>query len=607
MHGQGKSAFLFVVGCTIAACTPGGAGEEPTGETTLDIIGGTVAGPGVLEAAAYVPGGCTATLISRWALVTAGHCVCDPDDCAGIDDCYPGWCAPSFPSAGTPPVGSLTFEGVFTPSSPTVRTNADVSGEVFVHPAFSWPSFSTTPGPDIAVVVLDDPIETDAFVTPIAIPMTPITPLAGDSVTIAGYGDCTGGVRTWADVEVSSFGWELAGTSRQEVIVSFADPLIGLCHGDSGGPMILDGRVIGVASTASPSAPYDGSYVATFPDDDSSDPLSETYRTPVRPWIEKYKCPVQDPADDSTFCDDPFCPCQSGEGSCSSDTECLNELGPPPLGPVLRACVEDIGSKMGLPAASDVCWWNALTVKLYSGASFSGLMQQRPEGTWTSFAPLTTIGTSAPSSIKVPPAYAARLCTLTLPPAAPTCTSFFGDVASLPSPHNDNVASVDVQPGARFYSSSSSVWKPPGAAKISNSAEMEPAIGGPVTSLAIAPGILVERCATKTTCGGVRYVKDGPIGGVPPVYWRISKGVTLYSGRGFTGSVDGLPAGSWTASNLNIYFGATEITSLVVAPGMQANICWGPADCRTFTGWAPHVDMAHTDRGVTSIVVSALP
>lgn len=207
---------------SLAACTA--ENVEPSGSSASKIIGGSSdsAHPSVgflrsvmqvgYDGRPYSVGGCTATLIGPTAMLTAAHCATDP---------------------------RLWTEVSFDPVPDQFAAHGApgwISAALIVHPQYDG---DTSHGHDVAVVLLS------------ARPERPVVALAaappvGSTVTAVGYG-------------MSVFGSDGAGAGERRAvdipILGIADrELVGgidgqaTCHGDSGGPILANGALVGTTS-----------------------------------------------------------------------------------------------------------------------------------------------------------------------------------------------------------------------------------------------------------------------------------------------------------------------------------------------------------------------
>jgi V8-like Glu-specific endopeptidase len=131
---------------------------------------GTQIPVGSLEAVGQiVGGGCTATLIGPRTVLTAVHCY------------------------GGPGRSGIVLHSVIPNDDPNTsvneaatRTNVTIMGSVRFHPEFAQRGWNRE---DFAVIDLDQPISAvAASVVPIPIEVPSATPLAGDVLTLVGYG-----------------------------------------------------------------------------------------------------------------------------------------------------------------------------------------------------------------------------------------------------------------------------------------------------------------------------------------------------------------------------------------------------------------------------------
>lgn len=181
---------------------------------------------GQLEAVGTVPG-CTATLVARRLVLTAAHCVC-----------------PSTVNAtGCATRTTFTLHDVLPANGVAPRRNIAIAGTVRVHPEYTQRGWLRE---DYAVVELDQPATALAQVTPMAIEEPHQIPLAGQTLTLVGYGatgaNCSGpGLgKMKMDVPVNASGW--GG-------IQFQNAQMHSCPGDSGGPVLnASQHVVGVAS-----------------------------------------------------------------------------------------------------------------------------------------------------------------------------------------------------------------------------------------------------------------------------------------------------------------------------------------------------------------------
>jgi V8-like Glu-specific endopeptidase len=227
--GLARRAAVIAVAVLVAILASGEAvsAQEPDiGKTEQGLSVGTLVQPGELDAVGRIPG-CTATLITQDLVLTAAHCVCPA---SSLDGC----------ATRT----TFTLDSVFTVADPNTRQAVSIGGDVRVHPEFGMRGWQRE---DLAVVDLDQPAsDLAAGVDPIPVEEPQDTPLAGDVLTLVGYGvsgtgcqqPSPGKQKLSLKVKASSWGGILFQYDGQHV-----------CPGDSGGPVLNDaGHVVGVAS-----------------------------------------------------------------------------------------------------------------------------------------------------------------------------------------------------------------------------------------------------------------------------------------------------------------------------------------------------------------------
>lgn len=198
----------FLLGCTLSqaeALSPGS-----------DLGPGVFPAVGQLVAASPQVGQCTATLIADDLVLTAAHCVCEPDRA--------GYCASRATFAFTPPHG------------------IQIPGTVLAHPEFGLQRWFNE---DIAVIKLDYPAYQKIAIAPITVAPPYQKPLPGDPLQIVGFGrtgsDCRGpSKKKWLPVTL---------TTSEAARLMIKEKGKRACPGDSGAP-ILDqsGQVVGVVS-----------------------------------------------------------------------------------------------------------------------------------------------------------------------------------------------------------------------------------------------------------------------------------------------------------------------------------------------------------------------
>jgi len=171
---------------------------------------------GRLKAAPPRVAPCTATLIADGLVLTAAHCVCEPDKI--------GHCA-----------SRATFE--FSPPY-----NVKIPGTVRVHPEFGLKRWLNE---DLAVIHLDYPSSQYTGIAPITVENPSWIPAPGTPLLLVGFGhtgpDCLGpAVKSLLYVNATE-------VSAARLMIK--QPGKRSCPGDSGGPILNQaGRVVGVMS-----------------------------------------------------------------------------------------------------------------------------------------------------------------------------------------------------------------------------------------------------------------------------------------------------------------------------------------------------------------------
>ncbi len=550
----------------LGAC---GLDDDPAlGAQASELKGGTVVPVGELEAVVRIPG-CTATLVTDTAVLTAAHCVCN--------DAVPAVC-------GT--TTTVTFENVFgvydDPATSfderTTRSNRTITATVKPHPHFSEFGWNTN---DYAVLRLDRHASDEVAVAPVQVEVD--RPAIGDVHTLVGYG------RSGASCE-TAYGTKRRGAlalddiyeapdhyddPRAGATLFFVDNTVMTCPGDSGGPVInADNHVAGVASVGvnAGNAAYDATFAATD-------------------WIADEACPYFEPGRaPSEFCNDALCPCAPAEGDCDATSQC--ELG--------SSCFNDIGSAVGLPAHYDVCWGNDHVVTAYRDGSYGGTSQGFPAGTWAGAA-LSVVGDNTISSVRVKPGYLARLCDTA---TGGTCTTLTASRSTLGS--FDNLAShLRVLPAVTLYQNVGfgGVAQTLGEGTHGSTVLAAGVGNDSASALIAAPGLNIRVCSENGAWGTCKEywgrVSDlgSPLNATTSSV-QVRPGATVYRHIDFAGTAQAFPVGTFTSTAMTSV-GNDTISSLVVAPGYQATVCAhasGAAPCQTYTGWVSFVGPAMNDR-----------
>jgi uncharacterized protein (TIGR03382 family) len=204
----------------LAGCTP------PLSSTEDPIIGGTrstgMAATVMLvsfPASRSVMDTCTAVLVSPTVLLTSAHCVDTPNHPNYLYGVFTGDDATAYPRL-------VDIEPHLVPVS-----------AVHPHPQYSTQSPFYA---DLGVVVLATALPT----TPLPIQRTPLdSTVVGKTAQIVGYGQTTYQQINRARYEATT---TVASIDNDTVVVG--DPQRRACLGDSGGPAIVDGVVIGIDS-----------------------------------------------------------------------------------------------------------------------------------------------------------------------------------------------------------------------------------------------------------------------------------------------------------------------------------------------------------------------
>jgi len=350
------------------------------------------------------------------------------------------------------------------------------------------------------------------------------------------------------------------------------------------------GRVVGVCSHGNNAS------------NSNYDPVAVSYA-----WLREQACPLFSPASpDTAFCSE-LCPCPSAQADCDVDSDC--ESG--------AACIDNVGAGIGFPGFWDVCWATAQVVTMYRDPSFAGPSRELPLGQWD-LADFGSIPNDGPSSFKIPPGLTVRAF------QEAGCwadqQAFSGDTTDIVGPVRDNVSCVRVLPGVTVYDLAGFNG---GGAKQTfevgnyNAAALTGVGNNTISSLIATPGISVRLCSDSGPAGGAGTGNCNSFGGQTPSvgfmnnvtsHIEVRAGVTLYREPSFFGIEQSLPVGFFNAGAMN-QVGDDTVSSLVVAPGLQARVCSeieGAGDCQTFTGWVGFVGPLLNER-ISSVQITPLP
>jgi V8-like Glu-specific endopeptidase len=553
---------LVLSGCGVEVDEAEGLQDSNIATTSNEIRGGAEVGAGLLEAVVRVGGGCSGTLITDTAVLTAGHCLCSSGD--GLSSCATR--------------STVTFTQVRPASNSSTRADVTVNGTVVVHPRWEYGGWLTN---DYAVIQLDRPASSDVLVAPIRVES--LRPNVGDTLTLVGYGrvgDATGDTCTTSGSGVKrSVSMSVTGISTYAEVnagssLNFNHNYKGVCPGDSGGPALNgSGKVAGVCSTADMNT------------NSNYDPTSVAWA-----WLRNVACPAFNRnAPNAAFCNDALCPCWPTEGDCDGDAQCR-----------VGRCLANIGPAVGLPAGYDACFRSEHAVTVFRDANYGGLSQSFAVGNWGS-ASLVNVGNDQVSSLKVPHGFVARLCSEN--GAWGDCSSFSGDAPSVGTFLNDRTSNIQVQPGVTLFDGALAGTKQTLTFGAHGASALNLIGNDRVSSLIAAPGVSVRLCAENGGSGDCQSY-SGTVADVGALLnnrtsnVEVRAGVTVYRDAGFSGVSQTFVPGTYSASALNVV-GNDQLSSLVVAPGFKVRLCseaggWG--DCADFTGYVGSVGKTLNDR-----------
>ena len=238
-------------------------------------------------------------------------------------------------------------------------------------------------------------------------------------------------------------------------------------------------------------------------------------------------------------------------------------------------------------------------VRLYDGQNRNrnGDWQAFPLGTWDVHS-FNYLGNDKASSLEVDPGLIARLCAE---------DGMWGDCWNFHQGQNEGnwfktyaralnnrTSSLSVTPGVTVYEHRNFEGKRwtygPGTYK---NEQFKNVLNDQLSSLITAPGVLVRLCAESSGAGDCITVDgDAKIETVPTTmndrtsYISVRSGVTIYEKGHFEGFRHTLLEGTFEGTQFGSV-GNDQISSLVVAPGLEARVCsefGGRGKCRTFRG-----------------------
>jgi hypothetical protein len=505
-------------------------------------------------------GGCSATLVTRFALLTAAHCVC------ADSQTWQGTCAAEKP---------VSFYDVVRIGESTPSSIVTTTGSYVIPYASYWATEWLSN--DYAILRLKHPSDSQV------VGVSPITwetqvPTVGHAHTLVGYGNHGTNCTEWD-------GKKRVGSTNLDQIFSYTNPIDGkylvyndtsiyACDGDSGGPAFsVNGKVVGVSSHGGTG---------------SNSNYDPTYLAPVAAFIERNACPAlhQMPTDQS-FCNDPSCKCPTGEGDCDVNSHCAAG----------NICVTDVGLSQNRPWDMDMCWNPSYLATFYTEAGFWGNPQSFPVGSYDAYN-LTIVGNDTISSMSINPGMMVRVCQHGAEWG--TCENFEGDVSFIGATMNDQTSWIKVEPAVTLYAETNQTGaKQSFMAGTYNAGALTVVGNDNVSSMIAHPGINVLLCSETEGPGwGLGCIEkwgtatlSGEAMNNNTSYVSVRKGVTVYSEPDYTGTSQAFAAGTYDASQLTT-IGNDTVSSMVVAPGMKATICketWGGGGCKEFTGWVSFV------------------
>lgn len=158
---------------------------------------------------------CTGTLIRSNIMITAGHCAFN----------------------GTTQLHDVDVSFAARPNiSAPLGDKSWVAGKIFPNPQYTGVGGS---GEDVAVIVLDR----DVAITPMKLAKAPAV---GSTVTAVGYGWNAQGTSPSGDTSKRKVAIPVTKVDAHEIAAGRDN--LGTCHGDSGGPLLQNERIVGLVS-----------------------------------------------------------------------------------------------------------------------------------------------------------------------------------------------------------------------------------------------------------------------------------------------------------------------------------------------------------------------